>query len=137
MQMNIQIKQYIGHKSRQVLNTGTFLPMEFIANDIHGFVLIYQPGSSLNPVLLGFYGDFITLVFSMKKLINSQPKEKMYHFIWAKLEAITHHFLREGSENYSKWVRGKSLYMWFWWFVPWRTHLSRRFLLVMKITNLI
>lgn len=77
MQMNIQIKQYIGHKSRKVLNTGTSLPMEFIANDIHGFVLIYQSGSSLNPVLLGFYGDFITLVFSMKKLINSQPKEKM------------------------------------------------------------
>lgn len=52
------MNRYIGPGLEQ-----TSVPMEFGAGNIH------QPGSSLNSVLLGFHGSFIT----QARLIKSWP----------------------------------------------------------------
>ena len=57
MQMNIQMKKYVGRGTQEraqifrTISGCTALPAP---------PCVQQPGSSWNPILLGFYGGFIT-----------------------------------------------------------------------------
>ena len=57
-------------KSERVLNTGTSVPIEFGMHHLQRWVLVQQPGSSPNLVLLDCCGGFITQAWWIKSLVT-------------------------------------------------------------------
>ena len=56
--MDNQVKGYLGN-GLGVLSTGTSVPLELGCIIFLVCGCAHSPGSSLNPILLGFYGSFL------------------------------------------------------------------------------